>query len=273
MGNTACPSCEVTLHLHNDAPKWNARREKPPKRFLELVRAIEAMVRQPGALEAIRKLIHHAGAEFAKVCINVGPLPNLLGPGDPLSLDEKVVVLAGFHDAFHKAGRVHEIMPDEEFLGGQVGNFATPREETTFSLPIAMYKDVSAYFLDGCKVPDDSPEIDRLYDYLANVKADLAARGLPRPDDGKADAAEPEAETIQTGRLFWPSIIWGGALVVLEVAFMLGAWLWGQGDNLWQKILASGQYFAGALGVCGVGFVLHAGKPGRQLLKRCKGED
>jgi hypothetical protein len=114
----------------------------------------------------------------------------------------------------------------------------------------------------------------RLLAYLWENFPDFAeARGLPLAEGEKADAADPEAETIQTGRLFWPFIIWGGALVVLEVAFMLGAWLWGQGDNLWQKILASGPYFAGALGVCVVGFVLHAGKPGRQLLKRCKGED
>jgi hypothetical protein len=114
----------------------------------------------------------------------------------------------------------------------------------------------------------------RLLAYLWENFPDFAeARGLPLAEGEKADAAEPEAETIQTGRLCWPSIIWGGAFVVLEVAFMLGAWLWGQGDNLWQKILASGQYFAGAFGVCVVGFVVHAGKPGRQLLKRCKGEE
>jgi len=107
------------------------------------------------------------------------------------------------------------------------------------------------------------------------------ARGLPRPEDVKAAAAEPQADhaapsakdTVRGRRLLFPLMIWFALLAVLVFAVCFGAWRWGQGDNLWQKILASWPYLALVFGLCVLGFLFHSGEAGRRLLKRCRGED
>jgi hypothetical protein len=107
------------------------------------------------------------------------------------------------------------------------------------------------------------------------------ARGLPRPEDAKAAAAEPQGDhaapsakdTVRGRRLLFPLMIWIALLAVLEFAAGFGAWLWGQGDNLWQKILASWPYLALVFGLCVLGFLFHSGEAGKRLLKRCRVED
>ncbi len=93
------------------------------------------------------------------------------------------------------------------------------------------------------------------------------------PTNGAA-GTEDLAKTQDSGhKLFVPSLVWAILFVAITAAVVYCAWLWGQGDNLWQKILASWPYLAVGLAVCLGGFLLHSGKAGRQLLKRWKGEE
>ena len=109
----------------------------------------------------------------------------------------------------------------------------------------------------------------------------LQANSLPPLEDAEGDAAEPQADqaapsakdAVRGRRLLFPLITWIILLAVSEFAAVLGAWRWGQGDNLWQKIDASWKFLTVPPVVCLVGFLLHSDEAGRRLLKRCKGED
>jgi hypothetical protein len=88
-----------------------------------------------------------------------------------------------------------------------------------------------------------------------------------------ADNGETGAEPVRPRKLFGPLVFWLVVFSVLELVLVYFAWRLGQGDNLWQKILASGQFFAIPPVVCVGGFLLHSGEAGRRLLKRCSGKD
>ena len=71
----------------------------------------------------------------------------------------------------------------------------------------------------------------------------------------------------------WRVALW---LVILGAGLgcvVYFAWLWGEGDNLWRKILASWQFFALVFVVCLGCFLLHSGKKGQRLYKRWHGDD
>ena len=101
--------------------------------------------------------------------------------------------------------------------------------------------------------------------------------------EGMVAAGNTEAvENIGTGqktpdtsktKLFWPSLIWSILFVGISTGMAYCACLWGQGDNPWQKILASWPYFVAGWAVCLGGFLFHSGKAGGRLFKRWKGED
>lgn len=129
--------------------------------------------------------------------------------------------------------------------------------------------------------PGDDPHRPDWY----RVKADLEAAGHDGDRLVKSEAPVllawlrqsrqvAQGSGTKDGRKLWgPLLVWSALFVAIAAAVAYCAWLWGQGDNLWQKILASWPYLAVDLAVCLGGFLLHSGKAGRQLVKRWKGED
>jgi hypothetical protein len=92
------------------------------------------------------------------------------------------------------------------------------------------------------------------------------------PTAGSNHAAKGEAPK-DGAKLVFPLFFWLLLFFAITIVLVYCAWVWGQGDNLWQKILASGVYFALDLSICVGGFLLHSGRAGRQLVKRWKGEE
>jgi len=191
--NDPCPSNEAIHYAQTVMRERRGRQEKPPRRFLELVLAIDAVAKQPEALEVFRKHILDVASERANILKDTGVSPpDFLGCGELLSPAQEYTYLGTFHDTFNKRPR-RPIMPADEWQRGDDGDCHTAKEQLARSLPGGMYEALGVPFLDACKVPDNSQEIDDLYCYLDNVKADLAARALPPLEDVKAAEQDEES--------------------------------------------------------------------------------
>ncbi len=88
------------------------RRRDPPEWKRKLLRQIDDLARQPGALELFRGHIRNVAKE-----LHDAPRNNegknykvFFGPGPALSLPQKVYLLAAFHDVFADAERMARIM-------------------------------------------------------------------------------------------------------------------------------------------------------------------
>jgi len=181
--------------------RWDERRKNPPQRFRELVRAIDAVARQPGAVEVFREHIRDVAACRAKAVAektaveeklhpfyDAGKSPPqellhelraaeaklspLRGAGVPLALAEKYAYLGAVHDEFAEAERFDTIRPpdwDRDFCADWQAN----KEAWLARLG---YHASASGFEDKYQVPDDSPEIDVLHRHLDDVRADLATQ-------------------------------------------------------------------------------------------------
>lgn len=133
--------------------------------------AVRARMDRVGAeRDRLRRDLRRAEAEARLASPNDTAEPT--GPGRPLTLSEEYTYLAAFHDTFAPR-RFERICPPEWQDGAS--------DSAADSLAGMMYVVLARGFADPDLVPDDSPEIDALDDYLADVKADLAARGLNPP--------------------------------------------------------------------------------------------
>jgi len=199
--NDPCPSNEAIHYAQTVMRERRGRQEKPPRRFGELVLAIDAVAKQPGALDVFRKHIRDVMSERANILKDTGVSPpDFLGCGTkPLSPAEEYTYLGTFHDTFAEARRRPPIMTADEWQRGDDGDCHTAKEQLARSLPGGMYEALGVPFLDACKVPDNSREIDDLYCYLDNVKADLAARQYHVVTDRQP--AAPARRTLTRGGL------------------------------------------------------------------------
>lgn len=177
-----------------------ARRKDPPPRFRELVRAIDAVARRPGALEVFRQHIRAVAGTRAETRQELVALKERLrslhdsgqsppeglldelraaeaklsgprGAGEPLSLEEKYAYPGAVHDLFAAAERFEKIGPPE----WEDDLTADWPERKADYFAAAAYDALANGFDDEHVTPDDSPEIDVLFRYLDDVKADLSA--------------------------------------------------------------------------------------------------
>lgn len=153
--------------------KWETRRKKPPKRFRELVRAIDDVAKQPGALDIFRRHIRDVAERRAKGTCEENAVEEELSsprePGEPLTLAGKYAYLASVHDMFGKVGRFEKIHPPEWSCDLLAGPSASGTEYAAWHAYVGLARD----FDDERIVPEDSQDIDRLWGYLNEVKADL----------------------------------------------------------------------------------------------------
>jgi len=107
----------------------------------------------------------------------------------------------------------------------------------------------------------------------AFAKAFGGLAALVQPPAPAAQAVPAGRRSAQRRRLRCVILLWFTLFVAVELAVAYGAWCCGEGVNLWQKILASWPYLTTVAAACLGGGWAHAGREGRQLVMRWKGED
>jgi len=157
------------MDAHTYAQMQRKNRENPPEWKRKLVRSIDGLGKQPGALDLFRKHIRTVATALAdQLHGDEGSGPKkLMGPGPELTLPEKIFVLGAFHDVFCQSERLSPIIEWEYHASGERW-----WRHPDFGRQ-ARYRDC----MDDCAdLPDEKLNPDMLRRYVEEVEAALGVQ-------------------------------------------------------------------------------------------------
>ncbi len=201
----------VVHPLENEIRRaWEERRANPTEPERELLRAIEAAARQPGALEVFRRWIRAAAvaraedraAKKAEPPLGEGEsmvhtqwekkyLPKrLLGPGAALGREEKGFVVAAFHHAFAESERMERLAPPEWYPHWPEGT-SVEQMKADLTSPESKARGEYEMIVEECtRLSDDDLQV--LWRYLREIEPELSKR-VP---DASAPAVHEEGRSM-----------------------------------------------------------------------------